>query len=402
MLAVLVLVLSLSLITFGAVPPTSARLLVVLWLFAAALGCALRVVKRSRLELSFIILVVAASVVSLLLPPKPAITLIAAVWAWAATSTSSDLRLVRFFRILVVIGVLEALLGLFQFFVSPGWIFGYVNPFYPTTGTLINPNHFAGLIEMLTPAAFGLAYIGYCRDRDLSRTYLYLLAIGLMGLAVVFSLARMGLFSLLATLCFLAVVLRYCSAHRKIGIALAVGAVALLAAGALWIGVDAIVQRYSALTGEDALFREGRLVVYGDAVRMIREHPFGVGVGNFQDVYRKYQTYRPDLLYDHAHNDYLEFAAEWGLPLAMAFWSLVLFVVVRNVRLLAIATSPEHRGILLACSGGIFSLLLHSMTDFNLQIPSNAMLFFALIGISLGMNSDRVRSFNSLAKNANR
>ncbi len=32
------------------------------------------------------------------------------------------------------------------------------------------------------------------------------------------------------------------------------------------------------------------------------------------------------------------------------------------------------------------SILLHSLTDFNLQIPSNAMLFFTFVGISLAAN----------------
>ena len=32
--------------------------------------------------------------------------------------------------------------------------------------------------------------------------------------------------------------------------------------------------------------------------------------------------------------------------------------------------------------GAMFSILLHSLTDFNLQIPSNLMLFFLFVGIT--------------------
>jgi hypothetical protein len=35
--------------------------------------------------------------------------------------------------------------------------------------------------------------------------------------------------------------------------------------------------------------------------------------------------------------------------------------------------------------GAIFSILVHSFADFNLQIPSNAMLFFSFVGISLSV-----------------
>jgi hypothetical protein len=37
--------------------------------------------------------------------------------------------------------------------------------------------------------------------------------------------------------------------------------------------------------------------------------------------------------------------------------------------------SPETRGILLACIGSLCSILIHSFTDFNLQIPSNVCCF---------------------------
>jgi O-antigen ligase len=128
---------------------------------------------------------------------------------------------------------------------------------------------------------------------------------------------------------------------------------------------------------------------------MILAHPFGVGIGNYQDRFREYQTYRPDLLFDHAHNDYLETTAEWGTPIAIVFWTLIGFTLVRAIRLFVSVDSAEHQGILLACIGAMFSILLHSLADFNLQIPSNAMLFFAFVGISLATTQGQVSSYLS-------
>jgi len=171
---------------------------------------------------------------------------------------------------------------------------------------------------------------------------------------------------------------------------------ALVTAGAMWIGVDSVVQRYSDLMVDDGLFRQARLMIFRDVNRMIIANPLGVGVGNFQDRFRQYQTFRPDLLFDHAHNDYLETAAEWGLPVAIAFWSFIVFAAVRAFRLFASAQSPEQRGMLLACIGAILAILIHSLMDFNLQIPSNAMLFFTFVGISLAMPStESVHHFES-------
>jgi O-antigen ligase len=384
MFGILALFIGYVLLAFGAVLPSSWLVLPLTWVAAAGLVLVVLTIQRRAIDLSLIILFGFIAFALLVVPTKFAIGLIAGVWAWAAARDADAHRIVRFMHILLLIGVLESLLGLVQFFVSPGWIFGYINPYSVSSGTLINRNHFAGLLEMLFPISIGLAYTAHRRHQGLARPYLYLLAGGVIGLAIIFSLSRTGILCLVATLFFFGVTLQFRSPQRKAGALLILAFLAIVAAGALWIGIDVVVQRYSELAGEEALVREGRLVVFRDAVRMITKYPLGVGGGNFQDRFREYQTFRPDLLFDHAHNDYLETAAEWGLPLAAGFWAVLAFVVIRGVRLFVLVDSPEKRGIFLACSGSILTILLHSLTDFNLQIPSNAIIFFTFVGISLG------------------
>ncbi len=67
------------------------------------------------------------------------------------------------------------------------------------------------------------------------------------------------------------------------------------------------------LRGEDAILREGRLIVFTDIIRMIRANPFGVGIVQYQNRIREYQTIHPELLLDQAHNDYLNY---WLRPFA--------------------------------------------------------------------------------------
>jgi hypothetical protein len=45
------------------------------------------------------------------------------------------------------------------------------------------------------------------------------------------------------------------------------------------------------------------------------------------------------------------------------------------------ARNPYRRSVLLACIGGSAALLIHSVTDFNLQVPANALLFAVILGI---------------------
>lgn len=384
MFAVLAVILSLVLLSFGGVLRYTWIGVEILWLTGAAILLVFRFARRRTIDLPLILFIAASGLIIPFVQSKLAVGFMAAAWAYLA-ATGGAARTLRFLRFLLFLGIFEGLLGLTQYFVMPGWILGYQNPFAVTSGTLINRNHYAGLLEMLIPVAFGFAYISARRSADLARPYMYLFAGALMGLGLLFSLSRMGIFSFLTTALFLALILQLRSSQRRTAVALGFGMIGLVVVGALWIGIDGIVERYSELAKEDAVLRDGRVLVYRDALRMIAANPAGVGTGNFQDRFREYQTYHPDLLFDHAHNDYLETAAEWGLPIAAAFWSFLIFVVIRGVRLFVSIESPEQRGILLACTGAVFSILVHSLTDFNLQIPSNAMLFFTFAGISLAL-----------------
>ena len=84
---------------------------------------------------------------------------------------------------------------------------------------------------------------------------------------------------------------------------------------------------------------------------------------------------------DHAHNDYLEFASETG---AVGF-SLLFLPIFYLLGRMIISFLKEHRryrsAILLGCIGSTLGLLIHSLTDFNLQIPANALIFAVILGI---------------------
>ena len=85
--------------------------------------------------------------------------------------------------------------------------------------------------------------------------------------------------------------------------------------------------------------------------------------------------------YDHAHNDYAEFATELGLP---AFALLGLGVVLSlgaALRAQRLRHDPLMRGIGFGAGMGLVALLIHSTVDFNLQIPANAALFVVLMAL---------------------
>jgi len=126
-----------------------------------------------------------------------------------------------------------------------------------------------------------------------------------------------------------------------------------------------------------------RKMMSRDALHMWLEHPWlGVGIGDFETAYPRYQSFPTDDWIDHAHNDYAEAAAETGLVgalLILASLALFLYLAFRNVAHLFGSNSGWIRlGAAIGCCG----LLVHSAADFNLHIPANAAWFAVLAGIA--------------------
>jgi O-antigen ligase len=382
----LLLVLSVELLTFGGV-------LKEWWLgifvvsIAAIAGLLVFQIIRGKLQTPMLIAVAAVLLTSPITGPQFTAALLAGVWTWQACRSAPH-RIARFLHVLIVIGILEALLGLFQYSVQPGWIFGYHNMFSRVSGTFINHNHYAGLLELLIFIPLGRAYL-YWSERESALAYLYVLATAVMGLALVFSLSRMGMGSFSLSLLIIAGLIRFHNAEQSVPKSLAFALVGLIAAGVIWVGVDVVVDRYGELIASDqAPAKERRPKLYSDTLRLIKSHPFGTGVGKYQDIFRRYQTYDGETLFDHAHNDYLETAAEWGIIPAALFWAFIFAIVVRTIRCFLAARSATESAILIACLGGIMALLIHSLADFNLQIPVNAALFFSLLGMAAAFPLD--------------
>ena len=237
------ILLTYALLSFGGVLPHNA-LALNLALGVGIVGLAgLRAFRGEAIDtrvLGVLILGVALSVGS---GPRIGVPLFAGAWAFYAIGGSEVRERIRFLHFLLFIGLGEALLGLAQYFVAPGWIFGYLNAVSSPSGTLINRNHFAGLLEMLIPVAFGLAYIAARRDsaphresagsarhlwsagkaRHLwsageaaSRAYVYLMAGAFMALALIFSASRMGIVSFFATAMFMATVVRMRQSQKRL------------------------------------------------------------------------------------------------------------------------------------------------------------------------------------------
>ena len=300
---------------------------------------------------------------------------------------------------LIALGVFEAGYGIVQFLLGWNKIFGYTNPYdsWVATGTYINRNHFAGLMDLTVPLAFAAAFHTYQlwsdpRRRAAStrsgsesplefRIIFFLFLAVIMVIGSVFSYSRGGVLSVGLTLIALSI-LTVIKVRRRSWSLLIAGLATLALGFSLWVGIGGLVHRFVKMGQAGFVSTQRRSMIWSDTAQLFRSNPIlGTGLGTYEDALRPYQTHLVDMTIDHAHNDYLEFGAETGLIGLALLFIPIFYLLVRMV----ISFLKDHRryrsAILLGCIGSTLGLLIHSLMDFNLQVPANAMIFAAILGI---------------------
>jgi O-antigen ligase len=144
---------------------------------------------------------------------------------------------------------------------------------------------------------------------------------------------------------------------------------------AAWVGADRAISRVSSLKSPEVTLAR-RISMARGAAHIFLDHPIiGCGTGALVDVFPAYETAYDGKLVDHVHNDYLETLAETGLVGGLC-GALFLGLLYRQAVKSFLAEQGHfsralHAGAIAAVSG----ILLHSLVDFNLQIPANMLLF---------------------------
>ena len=106
------------------------------------------------------------------------------------------------------------------------------------------------------------------------------------------------------------------------------------------------------------------------------------GLGDFETAYPRYQSYSSDTWVDHAHNDYVEAAAETGLVGALLILSALALFLPLAFRDWKNPFRSHGGWIRLGAAIGCCAMLGHSFGDFNMHIPANAAWFAVLAGIA--------------------
>ena len=115
---------------------------------------------------------------------------------------------------------------------------------------------------------------------------------------------------------------------------------------------------------------------------MIAANPIsGTGLGTFGLAYPAFKTYGSTDIWDQAHNDYLQLLAESGLVGFILLLAGMGLFLLRHVLPVLAGPWRLQEPVALGAGLGLVTLLFHALVDFNLQIPSNGLLFVLLGGL---------------------
>jgi O-antigen ligase len=251
--------------------------------------------------------------------------------------------------------------------VQGGWIYG---PY-------LNHNHYAGLMEMLVPVPLVFSLTRFARG---PRRTLAALAAALMSSTILLSGSRGGMAAFAIQMALLVAILFKKQAPGKTTVVLGIflGLVIGLLA---WLGGGELTRRIASIRAETHVELSGgmRLNIDRDALKMAAHQPvLGWGLGVFPDIYPQYRSFYTHFFVNAAHNDYLQLLVEMG---ALGFLTMLWFVVVlysRALRKIGNWHTDINGAVALAAMLGVTGILVHSLVDFNLQIPANAALFYVL------------------------
>ena len=200
---------------------------------------------------------------------------------------------------LIVLGCFEASYGIVQYLTNWHKIFTYTNIFdlSNATGTYINRNHFAGLLELTMPFVLAAAFYSFQKASNSRhvdgggaasqrgavnfQALFYLLLLVVSFVALVFSRSRGGILAASFGMVFV-VLLGQIRAGGKAWILFVVFFLTLIVGYSLWIGLNPVLARFEQIGEKGFLQNEARAQIWKDTLGLLREFPVtGSGLGTY-------------------------------------------------------------------------------------------------------------------------
>jgi len=236
--------------------------------------------------------------------------------------------------------------------------------------TMENPNLLAGLLVTMMAMGSG---IGFKSDGIKTKFILFLLVI-MFGTCLVLTYSRGAWLSLLAVIGVYGIL-----CNRKIFWLL------LLLPLAMLVGHDAVLERIMSIMNPTDTSSTLRIALWESTIAMIMDKPLlGIGWGAYWLVYPEYDFFlqNGNVKIFHAHNMYLNIAAEIGIPGLIAFLGIMYGHIRLALNVLRGTLESWSAGVLLGILAAMGGIIVNGLTDyvmFNIQLSMLYWLLNALV-----------------------
>ncbi len=290
--------------------------------------------------------------------------------------------------VLVVIGFLMALFGIYQWIVKAPMLGRWIDATEAVRTRVFSittsPNALGSQMAMLTPIALGL----FMQEKNWAKKILWLGAAGAMAVCLVFTFSRGAWLAFAGAIALTGILY-----DRRILIA---GVIAGIIAV---IFVPAVNQRIAYLFTPEYLMKSaqsGRISRWLEAYDQMRNNPlFGVGLGHFGGAVasRHYGTFYVD-------NYYIKTLAEMGLVGLSLFLWLILTTLKEGYVSMKRLSSPRLRFMAAGMFAGLLAIVLHNGVENIFEIPYLNIYFWLVAGLlaALPFNSVKTATGNPTAE----
>ena len=235
--------------------------------------------------------------------------------------------------------------------------------------TMENPNLLAGFLVTMMAIASGM---GLKSDDVKSKIVLFAL-VTMFGACLLLTYSRGAWLSILAVIGVYGIL-----CNRKIFWLL------ILLPIAIFFGHDAVLERIMSIVNPTDTSSTLRIALWESTIAMIVDKPlFGIGWGAYWLVYPEYDFFlqNGNVKIFHAHNMYLNIAAEIGIPGLIAFLGIMYGHIRLAFTVLKDTVQGWSAGIVLGILAAMGGMIVNGLTDyvmFNIQL---SMLYWLLNGV---------------------
>jgi O-antigen ligase len=321
-----------------------------------------------------------------------------------ASALKSRKRIELAIYVILGIGCFNALYGLIETYSGSEhvWWWKKTVGLGSITGTYDNRNHFAWLMEMGILLAVALATAlsekkkkrksgfrakrgirkklleALTREQGVNKQILIFFSGIVMGVGLIFSASRGGILSSVVSILLMGLLYLSRRGYALKGVNIIILAL-FISVYALNIGIKYPVQRFKSFHPD----LKERIRVTRTTLDIFKDYPlFGVGVGNFQYIYPKYQEKEDKGLFrEHAHNDWAQLLAEGGvIGFTLSLLGICSYMIYM-MRLWMKRKDPYAIGLGVAPLAAATALGIHSLFDYNLHRPGNFLILLATLAI---------------------